>query len=522
MRVTTLQKRESLASALQNDPVVHIEQIQGIDSLEGYQKQIARDIYYYDNVAIRACHDVGKTFTMGKVFVALMSTFPGAIGITTAPTYRQVEKLLWGEIRKSVKNSLYPLGGKLYDAKPEWKFDDDWYAIGFTPRKEASHELDAEQKGSSFQGFHGKYVFIIFDEATGIPKQIWDAAEGMRTSANVKFVCIGNPTTRNSEFFKCFYGKGSKFWKQIKLSCFDSPNLRANGIKNLKQLKEEVRKLERLSFEKYIKRINSYEVVNPYLITLKWVVDRAIVWGLNHPLFLSKVLGDFPKKDSNALFDLQTIIDAQNRDSASKEPSVRLWGVDPARYGEDKTVVTVIEDWQTVEKFSVQKKDGPFVAQEIIRRVREKERLGREVIGVDAIGIGASAFDHLISKQEKGILSNSIEVYEINASQSPHFDGEAKGVKRKKISHYLNLRARMYQDLAGDLQEKLGLLDDEIYQEELPLVRYEFVKGKMKIESKEDFKSRTGRSSPDNSDSLAIANVCRYIPAKEDEVWSES
>lgn len=521
MRESTLRKRQSLANALRDDPVVHIENIQGIDSLEEYQKEIARAVYKYDQVAIRACHDVGKTFTMGKVFAAIMSTFPGAIGITTAPTYRQVEKLLWGEIRKSAKRSLYPLGGKIYDSKPEWFFDDDWYALGFTPKKEAGHELDEEQKGSSFQGFHGKYVIIVFDEATGIPKQIWDAAEGMRTSANVKFVCIGNPTTRNSEFYKCFNGKKSRFWKGIHISCFDSPNLKANGVTSLKKLSQEVEKVKKLNIDQYTKHVRSYDVVNPYLITLKWVVEMAIAWDFDHPLFLSKVLGEFPKKDSQALFDLQAIIDAQQREKSEAEPSIRLWGIDPARYGEDKTIITVIEDWDVVDRFSITKKDGPFVVNEIVQRTRKKERAEREIIGIDAIGVGSSAYDHLLIKQESGILSPSIEVYEINASQAPWFKGESKAIQRKNNSHYLNLKSRMFQVLANDLRDKLTLLDHEIYQEEMPTIRYEFLRGKMKIESKDDYKKRTGRTSPDTTDSLAIANICRYIPSTQDgEVWA--
>ena len=514
-------QRRNLALSLRKDPVIHIERIQGILSLEEYQKQIARDIYYYDNVAIRACHDVGKTFILAKTFVALMSTFPHSIGITTAPTYRQVEKLLWGEIRKSVKGAPHRIGGKLYDAKPEWNFKDDWYALGFTPKNEAAHELDHEQKGSSFQGFHSLYVFILFDEATGIPKQIWDAAQGMQTSANVKFICIGNPTTRASEFYNCFNGPRSRFWHQIHISCFDSPNLIANGITSLSKLKKEVKLLKTLSFEKHVQRIKKYEIINPYLITLKWVVEMAINWGFDHPLFLSKVLGVFPKKDSHALFDLQQIIDAQNRKPSEAECTIRLWGVDPARYGEDKTIITCIENWEVVEKFPLIKKDGPFVANEIIRRTRQKRRVDREVIGVDAIGIGSGVFDYLINKQAKGKISSSIEIYEINASQAPWFKGETKTQKHKNISHYLNLKARMYQALSHDLDEKLTLLDDEIYQEELPTIMYAFPKGKMKIESKDEYKVRTKRSSPDTSDSLAIANICRYIPNfKTDEVWA--
>lgn len=525
MRATTLAKRKNLRSAVRNDPVIHIENVQGVKTLEAYQKTIARAVYDYDNVAIRACHDVGKTFTMGKVFAALMSTFPGSIGITTAPTFRQVEKLLWGEIRHSIKNSIYPLGGKIYDRKPEWTFDDKWYAIGFTPKKEASNEMDSEQKGSSFQGFHGKYTFIVFDEATGVPKQMWDAAEGMRTSANVKFICIGNPTTRNSEFYNCFNGKKARFWKQIHISCFDSPNLIANGVRNLSDLKKEIEKLKGLNFEDQVLRMKSYEVVNPYLITLKWVVEMAIGWGLDHPLFLSKVLGDFPSRDSNALFDLQAVIDAQNRgeQEPSGEVTGRFWGVDPARYGEDKTIITVFENWRVTERFSLAKKDTEFVAQEITQRTRNMVRVPHEVMCIDAGGLGAGVFDKLISRQETGKVSRQIRIVELNFANSPALDFEPKSIQEKNKSHYHNLKARMFHQCSKDLADSIILKEDEIYQEEMPTIRYEFVRGKMKIESKDEYKKRTGRGSPDNTDSLVIANFGRYFPAEQTEdVWAQA
>jgi len=85
----------------------------------------------------------------------------------------------------------------------EWKISPDWFALGTSPKDDAGSG-EGQGTGSRFQGFHGDMVVIIFDEATGVHPKRWVQAEGMLTSANTKFIAIGNPTSRSSEFFKCF------------------------------------------------------------------------------------------------------------------------------------------------------------------------------------------------------------------------------------------------------------------------------------------------------------------------------
>jgi hypothetical protein len=66
--------------------------------------------------------------------------------------------------------------------------------------------------------------------------------------------------------------------------------------------------------------------------------------------------------------------------------------------------------------------------------------------------------------------------------------------------------------LSNDLKEKIDLIDDENYLKELPTLKASFDgKGRLKIESKDDYKKRTGRNSPDFADSLALSNLGRYV-----------
>ena len=68
----------------------------------------------------------------------------------------------------------------------------------------------------------------------------------------------------------------------------------------------------------------------------------------------------------------------------------------------------------------------------------------------------------------------------------------------------------MFKELNDALKNDLRLIKDSTYNAELPTIKYKFTSsGKMIIESKQDYKKRTGKPSPDASDSLAMANLAR-------------
>jgi hypothetical protein len=78
---------------------------------------------------------------------------------------------------------------------------------------------------------------------------------------------------------------------------------------------------------------------------------------------------------------------------------------------------------------------------------------------------------------------------------------------------FVNIKAMMFSLLSDDMkrQDGIELLEETVYLEELPSILYGFdSKGRMLIESKEDYKKRTGRGSPDTADSLALANYGHY------------
>jgi len=87
----------------------------------------------------------------------------------------------------------------------------DWFAVGFK-----SEDYDP----NTFQGYHSKtgHTLVIFDEACGIPKAIWEAA----ISIADKWVVAGNRLDPLSPFEKCFV---SPLWNPIVISSLESPNI---------------------------------------------------------------------------------------------------------------------------------------------------------------------------------------------------------------------------------------------------------------------------------------------------------
>lgn len=496
--IITAEQREALKK-FQRDPNLFFRKVLGCEP-EEYQARINQAIADNERTAISACHDVGKSWDLARIVLWFLSCFPYSKVITTAPTFNQVKNILWAEMRAAYSASRIPLGGQMN--LTEWRLDDDWFAIGFTPRNELSGEK-GQGTQSSFQGFHARGgLLVVFDEATGIPKAIWDMAEGLMTQAFVKFVAIGNPTSRSSEFYRCF---SSAAWHKVKLSCFDSPNLIANGITGLAELEREVEAVRALNDAEAQARLSSYKVVKRHLLSLKWVVSMAMPekWGMLHPLFVSKVLGQFPEDDAAALISLGTVEAAQRRMYFAMPGDRKTIGVDVARYGSDATVLTGMTGRRQTDRKPITKSGATVVAGNVIDMVRER---GADVVVVDGTGVGGGVVDCLEeAKKEHGSVLADTEIREVQFG--------ARCADDNDHAKFANLKARMFVLLAYDLKREDGiqLLNEDVYLDELPTIHYTFdSKGRYVIESKDDYKRRTGRKSPDDSDSLALANFGHY------------
>lgn len=120
-RNPTPEEARLLLERAQRDPVWWCESVLGV---KPWSKQIEIMESVRDNprTAARSCHGAGKSFTAGQVILWFLNAFSPSIVLSTAPTWRQVEKLVWKEVRASharARSRGRPLGGNLLPASPE-------------------------------------------------------------------------------------------------------------------------------------------------------------------------------------------------------------------------------------------------------------------------------------------------------------------------------------------------------------------------------------------------------------------
>jgi hypothetical protein len=87
---------------LQLNPDKFIELV-GIKPWSG-MNWIMESIRDNQRTSVRACHGMSKTVTAAVAAVWFLNLYNNSIVITTAPTNRQVESLLWKEIRAIYSN----------------------------------------------------------------------------------------------------------------------------------------------------------------------------------------------------------------------------------------------------------------------------------------------------------------------------------------------------------------------------------------------------------------------------------
>ncbi len=415
------------------DPLFFVESVLGVPLWEK-EKEILLAVKEHGEVAVKSCHASGKTFTAARIVHWWLCSEEDSIVITTAPTFRQVKEILWREIRNAVAGkSIYPK-----DAVLETKINlgEKWFALGLS--------TDASDQ---FQGFHGKRLLVIGDEASGIPEEIWQAVDGLAATC---ILMIGNPLKNEGRFADAF--KSDRVHK-LTISAFDTPNIKEQRI------------------------------VIPGLITQNDIERMKAYYGEDSDVYRVRVLGEFPLKDSDSLIGVDEVYKAIQRDAVVLPEFEKRMGVDVARFGDDRSVLVIRQMEKVMHKETYIGLDTMQIAGHVLRLAKDNY-VKPENIFIDVIGVGAGVVDRL---REQAWRVTAVNV------------GEAA----KDTEHYANLRAELY---AGKLKEwiKTGDLTKEEDWYELANIKYKFnSRGQLQIESKDDMKKR-GLSSPDVADALML------------------
>lgn len=186
----------------------------------------------------------------------------------------------------------------------------------------------------------------------------------------------------------------------------------------------------------------------------------------------------------NAFIPGDLVTAASRRGAADIMPfGPMLVGVDVARFGNDKTVITFRQGRVCLS----QQVAGKLDVVDVAGRVKDAVMLHLSdvaQIAVDTIGIGAGVAD--ILRRDFGDL-----VVDVNSAL------------RVDDGQNYNLRARMWRDMREWLKQGASIPNDNELQSDLTALQYTYKGGMLLIESKDDAKKR-GVKSPDRADSLAL------------------
>jgi hypothetical protein len=447
------------------------------DDLWSRQRTILRAIRDHRRVAVPSCHEVSKTFTAARIAAWWLDThLPGeAFVVTTASTDSQVRAVLWREIgRVHAKGKLR---GRVNQTEWHLKMPDgneEMIAFGRKP---------SDYNPTAFQGIHARYVLFIGDEASGIARALFDAADTLIANDNSKVLLMGNPDDPQSHFAEvCKPGSG---WFVVPISAFDSPNFTGEPLS---------------------------EHVKQHLIGRTYVEERRKKWAPmwrwtedgtkcvpppnqkvedSHPLWQSKVLGRFPKiSGENALIPWAWIKQAQEKVIRSDAPATL--GVDVGG-GSDENTGVHNRGGRIRVLWSDQNPDTMQTCGNMVSWLKNPDLYIAEA-HVDEIGIGKGMADRANELYRLGELA--IPVYGINVSEVP-IDTE----------HYINRRAEDYWTLRTAFERGEIDLDpeDEETAAELVSIRYRRLSnGKIQIESKLEMKAR-GLPSPNRADGCMLS-----------------
>lgn len=433
-----------IVKASRDNPAFFLREVLGVANIVPQQLAVCRSVQANRRTAVPAGHGVGKTWLAARLAMWFLFSYPHSKVLTTAPTWQQVENLLWREIRKAHQSAKYALGGTVQQT--EINIDEDWFAVGLSTN-------DATR----FQGHHAPRILIIFDEATGVASEIWEAAEGVAIGPDDRFLAIGNPTDPMSQFKQVC---DSQLWNTIALNAEDHPN------------------------------VTTGEVLVPGAVTKEWIDERLIEYGgRDTALYRARVLGKFPEQGDDMLISLADVERAQER-WETPSGAAKALGVDVARYGSDETIeIEIFDNGIVGVPRGIRGQNLMATAGSIKANKAEKK-------AVDDSGLGGGVTDRLEEHKVKIM---------------PYIAGE----KAIDSERFLNRRAETWWMIREALKkDEMALPPDDKLAADLTNIKYTYTsKGQIKLESKDDVKKRLGRS-PDRGDALAIALAALHQPTK--------
>lgn len=422
-----------------------------------------------------------NSWLFGRIAVWWIASHPpgSAFVVTTAPSNRQVVAVLWKEIRRAWAAAKLP--GRLN--QKDWRINDELVALGYKP---------SDYDPTAFQGIHAKYCLVLLDEGCGIPENIYIAANSLASNQFSRLAVIGNPDDPDSHFAKiCEPGSG---WSVIHISAFDTPNFTGEYAP---------------------------ESVKENLVGTLYVEEMRQDVGEDSPVYVSKVLGQFPQNKEDGVIPLSFIRRCQNSDEYEEALQGNLVDLGPVEIGldvgagGDETCARVKYGKFLWPDLIEEKTPDPEDAYKLIVPFIMKHRARR--IKIDIIGIGWGLAGMLRMCALRGLHHDELLGMDVDISYCEVI-GVNVGQAATDSERFPRLRSQMWWEIGRELSRDGGwnlFALDEVTVGQLTRPTYKTdIANRIVVESKQDTMKRTSRPSPNRADALLLT-FCE--PPVEDE-----
>lgn len=436
------------------------------ESLVSYQEEELAELALLHRFSARAPRGAGKTMVkaIAILWFALTREAAGEDWKvpTTAGVWRQLQKFLWPEIRKWARRLRWDkIGREPFDPRTELQ------TLSLKLAHGEAFAL-ASDTPDALEGAHADQIFFVLDEAKLIPAPVWVAVEGSLSSGEAYALASSTPGEPSGVFYEI--------------------HRRAPGYEDW-----------------HVRHITLEETIAAGRIKEAWADQRRVQWGETSPIFQNQVLAQFATQAEDAVIPLAWVELANQRWLAIRDlkqnlPPLTAVGVDVARTGEDKTVLAlryrnIVTNPRRFTLADTMETTGH------VRGVLERYDTGAAV--VDVIGIGAGVVDRLREDPE------------LERRVVPFNAGAAAKVGRTELRDksgelaFSNLRAAAWWGLRERLDpssgDDLALPPDDLLIGDLTAPKWKMTSGgRIQIESKEDMRTRIGRST-DTGDAVVQA-----------------
>lgn len=403
-------------------------------------------------VAVKSGQGPGKSAASALVGLWRCLRNAGALTVVTAPTMRQCTDVWMGEVRRHLKRAD-PMVARLFDVsntRVTIAGDKDWGVKLVTATKE-----------ENAQGYHEPNMTIIFEEASGIPREIVTQFKGTSSNPNCLHLMIGNPNTRDCAFFDCFNALKDR-WTRFTWNAEETPESEWFSKDRNRELAEE--------------------------------------FGRDSDVYRIRVLGEFPNTDPNCVVSVEDLAAVSEsmiegvsrmlvmaRETRSGK-AIKQFGMDFARFGGDENTVFRRSGNAIVEWGFWPRTDPNDVVAEAFKMQKKAHWSDSETWYVpDATGIG------------QGVMNN---FYKAN-KRVLEFHNHAKAVNGRM---YENRISEAWFHFAKMVRERKNYVpaDPRLIQQLTNRQYFTTRKGRLVLESKDDYMKR-GHTSPDRADGLVLA-----------------